>query len=283
MTSTAKHSLTRRGFLALVGGAVLCAGSTTLARGAEVPSLTATFLDMGKADAIVLTCDGAAALVDTGLEKTKDELLEALEDLGVKKLDLLVITHFDKDHVGGADAVLDTIPVRTVWSGAREKASDDVDEFDAALAKAGLKTVEVPSGQTFKLGSTTITAIAPEAADYEQDDSNNSSLVLRATCDKAKLLLTGDIQEERITELAKSGADLSCDVLKVPHHGRWEDNTPELVSLTSPSYAVITSSKSDKEDKKVVRAFEDAGAEVFLTRKGEVTATFGARISVTQD
>ena len=239
---------------------------------------------MGKADAIVLTCDGAAALIDTGLEKTKDELLEALEDLGVTKLDLLVITHFDKDHVGGADAVLATFPVRALWCGPREKASDDVDEYDAALADAGLKAQEVSSGKTFKLGSTTITAIAPKAQDYEQDESNNSSLVLRATCGKARLLLAGDIQEERIEELAKSGEDLSCDVLKVPHHGRWEENTPTFVRLTSPSYAVITSSKSDKEDKKAVRALEDAGAQVFLTRKGTVTATLGARgVSVTQE
>ena len=75
-----------------------------------------------------------------------------------------------------------------------------------------------------------------------------------------------------------------CDLLKVPHHGVFEKATKEFASATSPSFAVITSSKDEKEDDETVHALEDAGAEVYLTRKGTVTAvTDGSSLTVSQE
>ena len=89
------------------------------------------------------------------------------------------------------------------------------------------------------------------------------------------MLFTGDAQEERIEELLALD-NLQSDVLKMPHHGKLEDNTEALTRHIAPDYAVITSSEEDPEDAEVLSLLEDLGAKVFLTRNGEITVTISA-------
>ena len=84
--------------LALTG----CAAESADAGGDE---LTAVFLDVGKADAILLYNGEMAALIDAGENDDGDAVVEAIRARGIERLDLMIITHFDKDHVGGADKV----------------------------------------------------------------------------------------------------------------------------------------------------------------------------------
>ena len=271
----------RRGFLKLLAGGVVTAALTGCAPGSS--ALTVTFLNVGKADAIVLSTAGYTVMVDTGTASSATTVVDALNNLGVSTINELVITHFDQDHVGGVPAVLDNFPVDEVIATYESKESDEVNAYHDAMKSHGIDVVEVRTKTERVYDAVSYTIIPPERESYDKDTSNNSSLVVRVTFGSVSMLLAGDIQHERIEELIASGVDLSANLLKVPHHGKEEDNSAKLIKAVSPMYAVITSSKDDKESDAVVKELEDCGARVFLTRKGEVTAiTDGKTLKVTQ-
>ena len=246
-------------------------------------ALTVTFLDVGKADAIVLSTAGYTVMIDTGTANSATAVVDALNKLGVSTINELVLTHFDQDHVGGAAAVLDNFTVDEVIATYESKESDEVNAYHEAMKSHGLDVVEVRAKTERVYDAVNYTIIPPERESYDEDTSNNSSLVMRVTFGSVSMLFTGDIQHERIEELMASGTDLSANLLKVPHHGKEEDDSVKLFDAVSPMYAVITSSKDDKESDTVVKQLEDCGARVFLTRKGAVTAiTDGKTLKVTQ-
>ena len=173
--------------------------------------------------------------------------------------------------------------MRAVYTTYLSKDSDEIDDYLAALKDIGLTAQQVSDETNLSIDEVTYAIHPPDSSSYGIDESNNSSLVTRVTLGDKNLLFTGDIEADRIEELVGDGADLSCDLLKVPHHGIYEKATKRLVSAASPSFAVITSSKDEKEDDETVRVLEDAGAEVYLTRTGVVTAvTDGSSLTVSQ-
>lgn len=285
IVTTAKEEVdvqtSRRGFLQLLAGSVMTAALTGCAPGSS--ALTVTFLDVGKADAMVLSTAGYTVMVDTGTASSATAVVDALNNLGVSTINELVITHFDQDHVGGVPAVLDSFPVDEVIVTYESKESDEVNAYHEAIKNHGIDVVEVRSETERVYDDVKYTIIPPARESYDKDTSNNSSLVVRVRFGTVSMLLTGDIQHERIEELIAAGTDLSANLLKVPHHGKEEDNSARLFAAVSPMYAVITSSKDDKESDAVVKELENCSARVFLTRKGAVTAiTDGKTLKVTQ-
>lgn len=248
-------------------------------------ALTARFLKVGKADAMLLTSGTATVMVDTGDADHAFDVVERLDELGITRIDTLIITHFDQDHVGGAAEVLDSFDVSEVLTTYQSKESEEIDAYEEALERRGLTARVVMADETLSRGGMTIDVIVPRSNSYDKDTSNNSSLVCRVTFGDTRLLLAGDIQAERIEELIDNGVDLTCDLLKVPHHGGYEKNgaTEAFIEAASPRYAVICCSKKEPDVSDVVYILEEEGVEYYRTNKGEVTATSdGKTISVEQ-
>ncbi len=237
---------------------------------AEPDALTVTFFQAGSADAILIRLGDAALLIDTGLKKNADALAARLRQLGVRKLDALVITHFDKDHVGGAAQILQSFPVDMVYEPGYHKESKRMDEYRAALAGAGITPNTLAENLSFQLGDALCALDVANRDDYGEDEENDFSLVLKLTYGETRFLFAGDAEEARIGELLAEGG-LEAQVLKVPHHGRDHDNNQAFFEAVSPLYAVITSADDETESPLVVRQLELVGAQVLLTRKGEVT------------
>ena len=245
-------------------------------------TLTVTGIKGGAADAFVLISDNHVTLIDSGLDKKADKLVDFLNEQGVTKIDEMIITHFHKDHVGGADHVLENFEVGKVYTTFRTKESDDITAYLQAMDDKGLKETLVTKVTTYEADGVTYTIYPPGKMKYNDRTTNNSSLVIKVTLGDNSILFAGDAQKERIDELLQI-PDLNCTVLKVPHHGRYEENSQSLIDYVSPKYAIITSSKSEPEDERVVDALTTSGAEVFLTKDGNVTITMTANdLSVTQ-
>ena len=100
---------------------------------ADDGTLSAVFFDVGKGDCILISGGGQYLLIDAGYEDTAPYILKELGSRGVDKLDAMVITHYDKDHVGGADTVLRGIPVGRVMIPAYEGGGKQYKELMAAL------------------------------------------------------------------------------------------------------------------------------------------------------
>lgn len=236
----------------------------------EGEALSVTFFDAGNADAILVRTGEHALLIDTGLNKNGDELTERLKALGVTRLDALLITHFDKDHVGGADILLEEIPVDAVYQPDYCKDSKQMRQYQEAMASRGLTPVTLSENCALTLGGAELSIDVANQSDYGPDEENDFSLVVRLQFGDNRFLFAGDAEEARIAELLVEG-DLACDVLKVPHHGKKHDNNALLFQAAGATYAVITSSDEEPEKQETVRLLELAGSTVLLTRLGEIT------------
>jgi len=106
---------------------------------------------------------------------------------------------------------------------------------------------------------------------YEEED-NDFSLVISMTYQEKSFLFAGDCEEVRLDELlSQTEFDLPHDVLKVPHHGKKEENSEEFFRAVEPEIAVITCSGEQPAGKKICAALENLGTEIYLTSDGTVT------------
>ncbi|WP_081749138.1 ComEC/Rec2 family competence protein [Butyrivibrio sp. FCS014] len=249
---------------------------------AEDSSLIITALKGGAADSFVLLSENHVVVIDTGLESKADKLVEFLKSQGVTRVDELIITHYDKDHVGGADHIISEFEVGKVYTTYHSKESDDITEYIAALESKGLSESTVTELISFEADNVTYTIYPPQKTSYADSESNNSSLVVRVTAGENSMLFAGDAESERISELLET-TGLESTVLKIPHHGRIDANTEKLIDYINPDYAIITSSGSEPEDQEVLDMLESRGVKTYLTRDGNVTIVMdSAGIAVTQ-
>lgn len=251
-------------------------------------SLTVAVLQIGKADAIVIHTDNHAMLIDTGESDDGGKVLNYLNGQGISKVDYMLITHYDRDHVGGADRILNYMEVgqiiRPDYVGERE----EYDVLLADIAELGVSDRVMAAGSpdlTFMLDDVQVTVNAAAKTTYTNSagvvQDNNFSLVTRLHHGNQVLLFTGDCEDDRLAELIAGDADWSADYLKVPYHGNATKLTASLVKAVNPRYAVICDSAKNPADDATLTAL--ARAQVFCTKEGTVIAVSdGKSITVTQ-
>ncbi len=272
--------------IVIVAGILLalwgCAGKE---QGAQLgnPGVRVTFFDVGKGDAILIETKGQNMLIDTGYDDTDQVILQYLARQKIKKLDYLAITHFDKDHVGGADKILAAVEVGKVLQPGYESDSRQYREYCEALEEKGMCPQIVADPLAFTLGDAQLLAYPPCQEEYQEQD-NDFSLVISMKYKDRSFLFTGDCERERLEELlAQTDFGLAHDVLKVPHHGRKEKNSEEFLGAVAPRAAVITCSEEKMADEEVLLALENLGADIYFTYQGSVAILCdGDTISVVQ-
>ncbi len=231
-----------------------------------MPPLSVYFFDAGKADAILLTTENGTVLIDSGEKGFGDEIVSYLASAGIDSLDYLIITHFDKDHVGGAAKVIGSVRVGKVLQSNHVKDSTAYDKYVEALSGAAITPETVRTALDFELDGVRYSVDPPAEEEYANDPSNNSSLIVTVTYGKKILLFAGDAENDRMAEFIDKGLARDCDFMKIPHHGRWDKNLADLIGKTRPEYAVITSSDDEPEDEKTVELLKSSGVSTFYTR-----------------
>ena len=232
--------------LALVLAAVLLlAGACARAEG----PVQALFINVGKADAALFLLGDQRFLVDTGTKGSYDQLERVLDAYGVTRLSGVVITHTDKDHVGGLKKLLKSdIAVDRVYAGTlhSEKSLEDHPVCEAA-EKYAVPLTWLSAGDSIALeGGGAFDVLGPLTQDDEQE--NNNSLVLRLTTPQGDMLLTGDMELPEESELIEAGLISQAAVLKVAHHGNEDATSWQFVLLARPQWAVISTSSVEKPE-----------------------------------
>lgn len=265
--------------LAALGLLTGCGGEamTTSAEPQTLPTVTDTLkvycFQAGKADAFLFWNDAGAILLDTGEQGFGKTILAKLEELGIQQLDYLIITHFDKDHVGGAKKILNSIPVGTVLqSNSPKEGASAYENYVQALADQGIEPITLRQSMTLTLGDAVFVVNPPAREVYAQDESNNSSLIVTVLHGAKRLLFCGDAEDLRLAEFLETDPGL-CDFVKLPHHGQWQSTLRTLLEKTGPEYVLITSSQEEPEDAETLALLEQAGAACFLTRSAPVLLT----------
>ena len=236
--------------------------------------LTLLLPKIGRADNMVLMCGGSTMVIDCAKEENGEEILEYLAQKGVEQIDILIITHFDDDHMGGAGTVLEGIPVKRILVPAYEGSGKRYNCLMEAAKSIGIGPERLSADIEFRLGDALVTVEPPasyEIPDSGEDYDNNFSLITTVVLGENRLVFTGDIEEERISQWLESGKVKKCDVLKIPHHGLYNEPLEELVGVMQPSYAVICDSEKSPAGERTVSMLEENGAQCLETKDGEIT------------
>lgn len=254
------------------GGAVgNIAGNPEPASQEQEPHVKVTFFNVGKGDAILIETEKHTMMIDSGYDDTSEILLSYMKNEKIQRLDYLVLTHFDKDHVGGADWILREVETLNVLQPDYESDGGQYREYVEAMETEGISPVLVTEIMELSLDGTEFLIYPPQQEDYEEED-NDFSLVVSMTCGEIRFLFAGDCEKERLKELLNQKEfALAHDVLKAPHHGRKEKNSEEFLKAVDPAMAVITSSEEKPADDKVCRVLEELGTEIYFTENGTVT------------
>ena len=221
---------------------------------------------------MLLLSENATVVLDTGEQGEGKEILKALETLGVEKIDYLILTHFDKDHVGGAAKIIKEMDISHILQTYPVKDNDAYQDYLKAVATASITPEIVTSDYDFALDSIAYHVIPPDCTTYAESKSNNSSLVMQVTHGDNTFLFTGDAENARLQELlTDTSVNLHSTFLKVPYHGHYQTLLPDFLKKVTPSYAVITSSDDEPEDDETIALLTSIGCHTYLTRKGSVT------------
>ncbi len=240
--------------------------------------LTALFVNVGKADALILTCGQKTALIDTGSKQSAPRLIAALNQLDVERLDAVILTHTHTDHVGGLTALSDLFEIGMVYSPLlSEQNKKGVNKNAALCEKLGLPLTELTAGETIAFTEgLSFEALGPRE---KNDDDNDNSLVLRLTVGDTVFLLTGDMQFAEEETLLDAGVSLTCDILKVGNHGNPDATSDAFALAASPALCVISTDTLIDEDSANPRVFAAlAQSEIHVTQDFPL----GALLSVSQ-
>lgn len=238
----------------------------------ETGSMEMVIFKIGKADAMLLMSEGKTLLIDTGEDEDADEILEYLDENNIDSIDVMILSHFDKDHVGGADKIIENMEVETICQPDYVKEGKQYEEYAESVKTKAIAVVVPDERVSLQCGEMEVIIYPPEKDFYEVD--NNYSLAVTVIHGQNRFFFTGDAESERIKELIEKGAEieggLAHNFLKVPHHGREDDMLDKFLDEISPSTAVITCSEKNPPDMGVTALLENCGISVYLTMDGNL-------------
>jgi len=259
--------------------------------GAVSGGLLVTVLDVGQGDSILVqTPSGKTMLFDgggqrgqetSGYDVGKEVVVPALLNRGVKKIDVLVISHPHEDHIGGLGAVIDAVPVKMVLDPELDYRSSIYDQLRADIRKRKIPVKRATEGQQINLGDgihvDVLNPPQPRLAGTDSD-VNNNAVVLRLTDGPLSMLLAGDIERIGAFRIARLGESAHSTVLKVPHHGSHGAAIPQFLDAVRPQLAVISvgaHNEYNHPSQEMLDELTRVGAQVMRTdRDGAVTIKF---------
>ena len=244
----------------------------------EIPdnsSFEVHYIDVGQADAALVLCDGQAMLIDGGNAEDSSLIYSYLKKLSVDHLEYIVCTHAHEDHVGGLAGALNYATVDIAYCPVTSYDSRAFNSFVTYLDKQGVSITVPTAGDSFSLGSATVHVLGPISVD--EDEPNNTSIVLRIVYGETSFLFTGDAEREEEQEILDAGYTLESTVLKVGHHGSANSTTYPFLREIMPKYAVISVGAGNSyghPTEEALSRLRDADVKVYRTdMQGDVICT----------
>lgn len=214
-------------------------------------------INVEQSEAILIIQGNHTMLIDTGEMFYGQTIADYIYDMGIKKIDVLVITHFHKDHVGGTHRIISSFNIEKIICMDSKYISTLQERFWYTDLRVAKRINEICKGINIKLespyndnGKLKELPLGEAKVNFllQKTDTNivnNKSIVTRITFDDFSILFMADSEMDVEQELIKSNIDLSADVLKVGHHGSNTSSTMEFLEKVNPKYVIISCGKNN--------------------------------------
>jgi ComEC/Rec2-related protein len=199
-----------------------------------------------------------------------------LWSLGLTRIDYVLATHADADHMDGLAAVAENFNINQAIVGRVVKHNFQFDAFTGAASRQQAPLTMLNAGERFEIEGVTVETLWPlPSGQVASKSSNDDSIVLRLSYGENIILMTGDIERESEDSLVQSGVNLRADVLKIPHHGSKTSSTEAFLDAVKPRLAIISvgeRSRFGHPHAVVVERYQKRGVNLLQTgRDGMVT------------
>lgn len=237
---------------------------------------------VGKADATLIRTQNSVVLIDTASDDKGMDIVEYLQEKGISKIDYMIISHFDKSEVGGADTVFRLAEVGAVIQPSYVKDSSQYREYLNALETSGAEVVTLTEAMSLELDGATFYIYPANESVYAEDDDNDFSIGVTVVHGENTLLFPGDAMSARMKEIIEYNESVlgisAFTYLKVPCNGVYCEggygvSSEEFFNWAQPLYASISCSEKNPAEDRVVTLLESAGAKVFFTKDGNIKMT----------
>jgi competence protein ComEC len=246
--------------------------------------LHVTFLDVGQGDSLLVRFPrGTTMLVDAGgLGRSSSfdigdrVVAPVLRAAGIRRLDYVVLSHGDPDHIGGLPAIIREFRPREVWEGIAVPSFEPLTALRVQTQALGARWANVYAGDRIRVDDVDVLARHPMPADWERRRvRNDDSLVLDLRWRNVSVLLTGDVGKGVERSLEEGVPPPALRILKVPHHGSLTSSSVDFVRRLAPQVAVVSVGRGNHfghPAPDVLDRYHDVGAAIFRTdRDGAVT------------
>ena len=199
-------------------------------------NVTIKFIDVGQGEAILIALPEKTVLIDAGPTGSAPKIAQVLQELGRDKIDYLVATHPDEDHIGGMADVISSTQIGTIYAPNKTNNTATYRKFLAAIQNNNLQITLAEAGTIIDQTDSYKLEILWPKKDANFPDTNDYSIIIKLTVGNKTFLFTGDAPTSAILD-SNPG---HIDVLKLSHHGSRTGTTEQLVRKLSPTYAVLS-------------------------------------------
>lgn len=245
-------------------------------------------IDVGQAESILIVQDGFTMLVDSGDNFSGDDVVRYIKNLGIDKIDIFLITHFHRDHAGGAHKIISSLDVKKIVCHKFSDLSTMQERFwyiDMSISRSiretfGSMSIFMESAcennklKNFDVGDAKVYTLSQN---NDAVNVNNKSIVFKLVYGDFSMLFMADAESEVEKELLEEDADLSADVLKIGHHGSKTSTTDEFLDMVNPKYAVVSCGNGNDYNHPygaVTKRFEDKNIPLYRTDElGDIVIT----------
>jgi competence protein ComEC len=259
------------------------------------PDLEIDMVDVGQGDGIVISCGSRHMLIDGGSTSTKNvgkyRIIPFLKYKGIGRLDAVVMTHEDEDHVSGILDIMDDMEKGGIWIDrlflpevSTSSQGENYDLLEKRAGELGIPIAYINAGESFSLSGATFTCLNPGKG-MMTEEPNAYSTVLYMKYGEFTALFTGDVENEGLTNVKEALKSLwsgvgdeypdSITLLKVAHHGSKYTTDKEFLDMTKPRISLISCGVGNSyghPHEEVLQRLENIGTEIYRTdESGMVT------------
>ena len=224
------------------------------------------FMYVGQADSTLIKYKNKTMLIDAGNNEDGKNIVKFLKDKGISKLDYIVGTHYDEDHIGGLDDIIENFDIGKFYLSNGGELGPNYYNLEKVAKKKNLAITIPKVGDKIDFADVDMEVMA--ASKFDGKNDNNASIVIQAKYGSRKYLFMGDLEKQ---EEAKRKWN-EVDVLKAGHHGSNTSSTQEFLNQVKPKYVFVSAGKNNKyrlPNVKAMERIEKTGAKIFRTDVNE--------------